>query len=76
MSMPKLLGSVIVFGGLVVLIALFWWRYSVDEKLGYRQTPEHLHQSAGLCPRRAVRMSRHGRGRFRPRSTGKVVAQP
>ncbi len=41
MSMPKLLGSVIVFGALsVVLIALFWWRYSVDEKLGYCQTPE------------------------------------
>ena len=41
MSMPKLLGSVIVFGALsVVLIAMLWWRYSVDEKLGYCQTPE------------------------------------
>ena len=41
MSKAKLLGGVIVFGALsVVLIALFWWRYSVDEKLGYCQTPE------------------------------------
>ena len=41
MSKPKLLGSIIVFGALsVVLIALLWWRYSVDEKLGYCQTPE------------------------------------
>ena len=43
MSMPKLLVSVIVFGALsVVLIAMLWWRYSVDEKLGYCQTPEQL----------------------------------
>jgi len=43
MSMPKLLGSVIVFGALsVVLIAMLWWRYAVDEKLGYCQTPEQL----------------------------------
>ena len=41
MSMPKLLGSVIVFGALsVVLVAMLWWRYSVDEKLGYCQTPD------------------------------------
>jgi len=72
MSMPKLLGSVIVFGALsVVLVAMLWWRYSVDEKLGYCQTPEQTCiKSTGLCPRRAVRMSRHGRGRFRPRLHG------
>src|SRR3954463_577417 len=51
MSMPKLLGSVVVFGALsVVLIALLWWRYSVDEKLGYCQTPEQTVSIARALP--------------------------
>ena len=72
MSMPKLLGSVIVFGLLsVVLIAMLWWRYSVDEKLGYCQTPEQTCINRQGCECHGM-----GGGVFGLDSTGKVVAQP
>ena len=76
MSMPKLLGSVIVFGTLsVVLIALFWWRYSVDEKLGYCQTPEQTCiNRQGFALGEPCECHGMGGGVFGLDSTGKVVA--
>jgi hypothetical protein len=78
MSMPKLLGSVVVFGALsVVLIALLWWRYSVDEKLGYCQTPEQTCiNRQGFALGEPSECHGMGGGVFGLDSTGKVVAQP
>ena len=78
MSMPKLLGSVIVFGLLaVVLIALLWWRNSVDEKLGYCQTPEQTCiNREGFALGEPCECHGLGGGVFGLDSTGKVVAQP
>ena len=78
MSMPKLLGSVIVFGALsVVLVAMLWWRYSVDEKLGYCQTPEQTCiNRQGFALGEPCECHGMGGGVFGLDSTGKVVAQP
>jgi hypothetical protein len=78
MSKPKLLGSVIVFGSLaVVLIALLWWRNSVDEKLGYCQTPEQTCiNREGFALGEPCECHGMGGGVFCLDSTGKVVAQP
>ena len=79
MSMPKLLGSVVVFGSLsVVLTALLWWRYSVDEEL----LATARHQSRPASIGRALPSVSHANvtawaGAFSGLdSTGKVVAQP
>ena len=78
MSMPKLLGSVIVFGALsVVLIAMLWWRYAVDEKLGYCQTPEQTCiNRQGFALGEPSECHGMGGGVFGLDSTCKVVAPP
>jgi len=78
-SMPKISVSRILLAILisVVLVAFLWWRRSVDDKLGYCQTPqETCINREGIPVGQPCECHGMGGGVFGLDSVGKVVAKP
>jgi len=77
--MPKrsLIGTVVLFVVLAVAFAGYlWWRYSVDEKLGYCQTPQQTCVNReGIPVGQPCECHGPGGGVFGLDSKGTVIAQ-